>query len=197
MNSNQSRTLSRFSKAMIAGLFALAALQAHAQQYRWLDEKGRVQYTDTPPPPTAKGVQKKNFDAAKGDGPVEPFALQRARKEAPVKLYTGPNCPDCDNARNHLNKRGVPFTEVSVTTDETLAELRAISGRANVPVMLVGSQMQRGFGEYAYDNDLDLAGYPKKGILPARNQVAPVVKNADAKSTAKPAAGAAGNAPAK
>ena len=36
-------------------LLLLAAAQAHAQQYRWVDEKGRVQYTDTPPPATAHG----------------------------------------------------------------------------------------------------------------------------------------------
>jgi glutaredoxin len=159
-----------------------------AQQYRWTDDKGRVQYTDTPPPASAKNVQKKNLTAGKNDGPAEPYALQIARKGAPVKLYTAPECGDCDDARKYLNKRGIPFTEISVVKDSEVAELKALSGRAGVPVMLVGGSMQRGFTTDAYDAVLDAAGYPKSG-LPVRNQVAPVAPVAPvaAKPAAKPA----------
>jgi len=39
----------------------LAAGTASAQQYRWVDEKGRVHYSDTPPPASAKSSEKKNL----------------------------------------------------------------------------------------------------------------------------------------
>ena len=173
----------------VALLLVLAAGQVQAQQYRWIDERGRVQYTDTPPPPTAKGVQKKHFDAGKSDGPAEPYALQVARKAAPVKLYTSPDCGEgCDDSRNYLNQRGIPFTEISVVTDKDVAELRALSGRAGVPVMFVGNSMLRGFNEGTYDSAFDIAGYPKKGTLPVRNQTAPPPPKPAAKSAPKPAA---------
>ena len=47
---------------LIAAAWQLGAYSAAwAQQYRWVDEKGRVHYTDTPPPPSAKSTQKKNL----------------------------------------------------------------------------------------------------------------------------------------
>ena len=40
-------------------VLTLCAASVQAQQlYRWTDEKGAVHITDTPPPPSAKGVQR-------------------------------------------------------------------------------------------------------------------------------------------
>ena len=171
MKSSTRRSPSLVPATGMALALALAALPVLAQQYRWVDQKGRVQYTDTPPPATAKDVQKKHFDAGKTDGPAEPFALQMARKAAPIKLYTAPECPDCDSARKYLNKRGIPFSEVSVVLDSQAAELRKLTGRVTVPVLMIGTSMQRGFDESAYENEINLAGYPKS--LPERHQSAP------------------------
>jgi len=184
-------------KRMLAVFLVLAAMQAHAQQYRWIDEKGRVQYTDAPPPASAKGVQKKNFNPGKAGAPTEPYALQVARKTAPVKLYSAPDCDACDRARSYLNQRGIPFAEVSVVSETEHAELKSVSGGSSVPVMLVAGGIQRGFDESAYASALDTAGYPKKGDLPARNQVAPVApKTGASPPPALPAAKAAAAPPA-
>ncbi|MBS0337407.1 MAG: glutaredoxin family protein [Proteobacteria bacterium] len=144
-----------------------------AQQYRWVDEKGRVQYSDTPPPPSAKDVQKKNL---KGSvvGTVVPFELTRAVKDAPVTLYTSPPCGvSCDKAREALNARGVPFKEVQVWDENTNAELRKISNGREVPVLVVGSRVQTGFEQGAFDRALDIGGYPKTGMVPPLKQAAP------------------------
>ena len=178
------------SRAVVLMLL-LAAAQAHAQQYRWVDEKGRVQYTDTPPPATAKDVQKKRLDVGKSDGPAQPYALQTARKGAPVKLYSSPDCADCDKARACLNKRGIPFEEISIVFDTQAAELTKLTGRASVPVMIVGRAMQRGFDESEYEQQLDVAGYPKRGTLPERNQAAPTDQRPPKPVPAAPAAPAA------
>ena len=108
----------------------IIALAAHAQQYRWMDDKGRIQYTDTPPPASAKGVQKKNLSASPAATPEEPFALQTARKNAPVKLYSSPDCGEwCESARALLNRRGIPFNEVSVSDAAQLDDLQFRSER--------------------------------------------------------------------
>ena len=179
------------SRRAVVLLLLLAAAQAHAQQYRWVDEKGRVQYTDTPPPATAKDVQKKRLDVGKSDGPAQPYALQTARKGAPVKLYSSPDCADCDKARAFLNKRGIPFEEISIVFDSQTAELTKLTGRASVPVMIVGRAMQRGFDESEYEQQLDVAGYPKRGTLPERNQAAPTDQRPPKPVPAAPAAPAA------
>ena len=143
---------------------AVAAGGALAQ-YRWVDDKGRVQYSDQPPPPSAKGVQRKNF--APSSGAAKPAddtsaAMRAAAEKNPIKLYTISNCDiGCAEARTHLNSRGVPFEEVSVSTREQLGELRAVSGGEFVPVLRVGRRVHSGFDAPVYDGILDDAGYPR------------------------------------
>jgi glutaredoxin len=171
-----------------------AAFSASAQQYRWLDEKGRVQYTDTPPPAGAKGVQKKNLNSGPADSGTEPFALQVARKNSPVKIYTTPDCgTGCDDARKLLNERGIPFSEVLITDAARLEELKTVSGGTTVPVMLVGRAVQRGFEKAGYDRALNIAGYPETGTLTPRHQSAPPPPKPAAEAPAAPPQPAAGD----
>lgn len=161
-------------RALCAGLSLAIALSVQAQQYRWVDEKGRVQYTGTPPPASAKSVQKKNLNTGPANPTDEPYALQVARKNAPVKLYSSPECGiHCEDARKLLNQRGIPFAEISVTDTAQLEELKTVSGGSVVPVMLVGRTMYKGFSEERYQGALDTAGYPKTGSLRPRSQAAP------------------------
>jgi glutaredoxin len=167
-----------------------------AQLYRWTDEKGGVHVTDTPPPPNARSVEQKSprVEAAPG-APQLPYELALAVKEFPVTLYTSPGCKDaCTRAREALNKRGVPFKEVPVSNDQTIEELRRVSGGTEVPVLLVGRSVSKGFEQSAYDALLDSARYPKAGTVPVRTQGAPSPEGAAAQADtsradpAKPAA---------
>ena len=162
------------SRACSFVLLVVVPLAALAQQYRWIDERGRVQYTDTLPPSTAKDVQKKNFKGnAVGAQPA--YALSRAASEAPVTLYSHPICKDqCQLARDVLNKRGVPFSEIVVTDTEKAEQLKQVSGGSAVPVLVVGGLVERTVSAEAYNRALDNAGYPSAGIAPAR--VAPAAE---------------------
>jgi glutaredoxin len=162
-------------KPLLAAVLLCAVAVAQAQQlYRWTDEKGRVHITDTPPPASAKGVQKKKPVAGGADAGQQPFELVVAMKDFPVTLYTSPNCKEpCTAARAALNKRAVPFSEVQVWNEETNEALRKVSGGNDVPTLVVGSSVHRGFEPEAYDALLDSARYPKAGLLPPRAQAAP------------------------
>jgi glutaredoxin len=154
----------------------LASTCVNAQAYRWVDDKGRVQVGDKPPA-NARAVRK--MESNEGPGAAEtqqqvPFELQRAQRDFPVTLYTAPSCGGpCDQARAALNKRGVPFTEVPVLTQETLEQVKAKSGGESVPVLIVGRSVLNAFEQTRYDGILDSAGYPKEGVVPARSQRAP------------------------
>lgn len=178
-------------RRLIAAALLAAMSSAAAQVYRWTDSSGKTHFTDTPPPASAKDVQmKRGAGLAESDdagNSPEPYALQLARKNHPVKLYSTPGCgAACGEARALLNARGVPFTEVSVSNELAIAELKEASGSTAVPVLLVGSTVQKGFEQGAYHRSLDAAGYPKTGILPRRNQAEPKEP-----SEAQPAAEAA------
>lgn len=157
--------------AVGAGLAAGVAL---AQQYRWVDQQGRVQYTDTPPPASAKDVKKKNLAAGAKGSEIVPYDLQKAQERSPVKLYTHPSCTEsCQLAREVLNRRGVPFREISIVTNKDIEDLKAQTGANNVPVLMVGSAIEKTISEPAYNAALDAGGYPKEGVLAARKQAAP------------------------
>jgi len=148
--------------AMLAA--AIACGTATAQAYRWVDNQGRVHYTQTPPPPGAKDVQRKNLRQSGAAASAElPYATRVAAQNFPVKLYTQEKCPPCDDARASLVKRAVPFSEVNVLTQKDLDEVKTISGKADLPLLVVGSLVQSGFQAELINSLLDTAGYPSSG----------------------------------
>ncbi|HMH18512.1 MAG TPA: glutaredoxin family protein [Burkholderiales bacterium] len=147
-----------------AAILSLACSEASAQAYRWVDQDGRVHYTQTPPPPEARNVQRKNFRGGGVDVSSLPYATQVAMRNFPVTLYSAPDCGGpCDQARALLVKRGVPFKEVTAETPKDVDELKRLSGKAQLPFLIVGSQTQSGFREDLYNGLLDSAAYPASG----------------------------------
>lgn len=155
-------------RLIIVGL-ALASACVSAQTYRWVDPAGRTVISDTPPPSKIKNLAKTVEAAEAGDN--LPFALRKAKESFPVTLYTSADCgSNCQQARDMLNGRGVPFTEKILKSAEEANELKQLVGEVFVPSMKIGNQSFRGFEAGAYNNLLDLAGYPKTpayGIKPS------------------------------
>jgi glutaredoxin len=174
--------------AALTSVLALAAATASAQIYRWTDEKGRVHITDTPPPPSARSRKSISGAGAQSASPAQtPYALAQAMKNFPVTLYTSPTCKDpCANARTVLNQRGVPFKEVQVWDEQTNAELKQVSGGSDVPTLVVGRSVHRGFQHSAYDSLLDSARYPKAGTVASRSQGVPAPPEGYAPPAAEP-----------
>ena len=138
----------------------LACGAAHAETYRWTDGKGHTVFSDTPPPGNAQKVAKTGTASEPGDS--TPLATRKAAENFPVTLYTSADCvAECKQARDLLNTRGIPFTETMVKNQEEADALKKISGDAFVPTLKVGKETSRGYSPAAYNNLLDLAGYPK------------------------------------
>ena len=139
---------------------ALSSACAVAETYRWVDPAGRTVVSDTPPPGRAHSVAKAGASNGNTDG--LPYAVKKAAEDFPVTLFTSADCvSQCKDARDLLNIRGVPFTEKMVQKQEDLDELKQLLGDAYVLAFKVGKQSFRGFEIGAYNNLLDLAGYPK------------------------------------
>lgn len=139
---------------------ALTSTIVSAQSYRWIDATGRTIISDSPPPGKAKELTKLGSAPDPDDG--LPFAVKRAMEAFPVTLYSSPDClAECKQARELLNARGVPFKEKMLQKPEDFSELKQLVGDIFVPSLRVGKQTARGFEAGAYNNLLDLAGYPK------------------------------------
>ena len=154
--------LARLSFGLLIAL--LAGIAAAQQMYRWTDENGRTHITDTPPPASAKSARKVKPAASSAEG--LPYILQQAVDRFPVTLYTSADCADpCRMAREHLAKRGVPFTESQIR--EGAEELKRVAGATEVPALKVGGKVVSGYERAAYDGTLDSGGYPKTAVVPA------------------------------
>lgn len=164
----------------LAVLLALA-LPTSAAMYKWVDAQGRVQYSDTPPPPGTKVEEQKiirNTIATAGT----PFAVQEAAKRNPVTLWMH-DCGDtCNRARDFLASRGIPYTLRNPSRmNEQDAWKKANGGENAVPLLVVGTRsLNKGFEEPEWNAALDAAGYPRgapalkpQAIPPATDPVPP------------------------
>jgi glutaredoxin len=135
---------------------------AQTMTYRWVDPTGKTVFSDQPPPSGTQYVEIKSGLGLEGDQPL-PYATRQAAEKYPVTLYTTARCTEiCANARNLLNGRGVPFLEKMLTRQEEFAEVAKEMGNESfVPGLKVGTQNFPGFEAGAWNNLLDLAGYPK------------------------------------
>jgi hypothetical protein len=131
----------------IAIFTALAILSAGplgaAQLYRWVDDKGNVEYRDTPPPSSAKKVETRTFGGPTVDTSGLPFSVQQAVKNFPVTLWNAACGAPCDSARTHLARRGVPHSEKDAQAD--INAFQKLTGGIDVPVLYVGSNQIKGY----------------------------------------------------
>ncbi|MDR1648543.1 MAG: glutaredoxin family protein [Zoogloeaceae bacterium] len=159
------RHLHPLIRAAIFSILAFSCAIASAQTWRWTDPaSGRVIYSDFPPAGKVKDlvrIDRGSAQVVSSEDTSLSFATRQAAQKYPVTFYSGPECQPCNDARQLLSKRGVPFTEKSVQTEVERNELKTLVGDDFVPTLRVGSQRVRGFDASAYNNLLDLAGYPK------------------------------------
>lgn len=151
---------------------ALAGAQAQ-QMYRWIDKDGTVHYTQQPPPPDARNVERRSTSVSTVESSDLPYATQVAARNFPVTLFTSANCrAPCKDGRESLEKRGIPFEEVAVGDERSVEELKRVAGGAQVPVLRVGKQVEVGFEPATWKSALDAAGYPASGP-PVRSRARP------------------------
>src|SRR5271165_6460042 len=98
---------------MLLTVMAIATLAHGAEMYRWVDDKGVVNYTPYPPPANIRKVEQKKLGGNAAAQTSElPYSVQLAIKNFPVSFYATPDCGEpCKIARAHLDKRGIPYTE--------------------------------------------------------------------------------------
>ena len=135
-------------------------LQA-GELYRWVDPSGNVHYSDEVPSGATQVETKKLSDAAAPNENL-PYETRLARQNFPVTLYVADNCGEqCDQARDLLDKRGIPFSEKSLRTKAELEEFEKLTGFDSVPTLSVGRNILKGFQADQWHDELNIAGYPK------------------------------------
>jgi glutaredoxin len=145
-----------------SALLLCCALAAQAQGVqRIVGPDGKVTYTDRAAPASANTPAATSSEAS-----ALPYALRQAVQRYPVTLYTGDKCNPCNSARELLQKRGVPFTEKTITTAEDGQAFAALGADNALPLTTIGTQRVSGFLATDLNRYLDAAGYPATSQLP-------------------------------
>jgi glutaredoxin len=172
--------------AWVAALLIASAPLALAQ-YKIVGPDGRVTFSDRPVAAANASIQP--LSTRRGSGPSLanlPYELVQVATRYPAFLYTTPKgCSACDQARQMLRSRGIPFAERTVSSDEDIEELKKQTGNAELPVLKVGGQLLKGYASVEWTNLLDVAGYPNESKLPASYAFAPASPLTEPKVAAK------------
>jgi glutaredoxin len=152
--------------AVAAGAGWVEAARA-AELYRWVEENGRVHYSDQPPPPEVRNLERRRLGDKPGASAL-PYGLQEAVRQFPVTVYTAEGCGEgCKQGVAYLTRRGVPFTEKDArVADNANVVMSHAGGKLEVPLLIVGGSALRGYEESTWAATLDAAGYPRSSALP-------------------------------
>ena len=160
-------------------LLALACVaawgwSAQAQPvYRVVGPDGKVTFSDKPPADTKPAATVGGTNRPTDNKPALPYELQQLAAKYPVTLYSTNGCGPCDSGRALLTKRGIPYTEKTVNTNEDLTAFARINKENAMPFLMIGGQAVKGYSDSEWSSYLDAAGYPKQSALPASYRPAP------------------------
>jgi glutaredoxin len=149
-------------------------LSAQAQPvYRVVGPDGKVTFSDKPPADAKPAATVGGTSRPTDNKPALPYELQQLAGKYPVTLYSTNGCGPCDSGRALLTKRGIPFVEKTVNTNEDMAAFARISKENAMPFLMIGGQAVKGYSDSEWSSYLDAAGYPKQSALPASYRTAP------------------------
>jgi glutaredoxin len=169
-----SSTHARTTLLSLSLLAAVACAAAQAQTiYRIVNPDGSITVTDKPPADVSKStaVTSRGLPVPTSNAAI-PYELRQATERFPVTLYTGKDCVPCNSGRALLRQRGVPYTELTVSTSEDVEALQRISGDRSLPLLTIGSQKIKGFSDTEWTQFLTAASYPARSLLAANYRFA-------------------------
>jgi glutaredoxin len=175
--------LRAISLAVVA-LAALAAAGAAHALYKVVGPDGKVTYTDRAPTGTTARVTPLSPAGQPAPEAQLPLALRQVIARYPVTLFTTTSCGPCEEARQLLRQRGIPFAEkIASGSDDREAWERTLGG-PEAPAVRIGSQILRGLSPAEWNAYLDAAGYPRTSSLPPGYEFAPAEPLVPARPTA-------------
>ena len=156
-------------------LSGMTAAAWSAEMYRWVDEKGVVNYTPYPPPANIKKVEQKRFGTNTVQTSEQSYSTQQAVKNFPVTLYATDCGELCKDGRALLVKRGIPYAEKNPQNPDEIDNFKKLTGGGmEVPLLIVGQlKTIKGFQASEWNSALDAAGYPSAALPGAKPAITP------------------------
>lgn len=153
---------------LIAILFAAAS--ALADMYKWVDEKGVVHFSDTPPktekdvetyetstyqepPPKPAGIES---EATPSPTPEKKAASEPVRNNK-VEIFTTSWCRYCKDAIAFLKANRIDYQQYDIEKDPQAAQrMRSLGGTGGVPFAVINGNKIYGYSAGSYKRALGL-----------------------------------------
>jgi glutaredoxin len=164
-------SLERRMKVIIRFIFTISALVLYlcgtsaAEMYRWVDENGETQITDSPPPNIKSPGEIKiyrdipqdsqNTDAVSDVRKQDSKPSLETKKNPEVIIYGTSWCPYCQKARDFFRSRGIDFVDYDIEKDKEAAiRKKELDAKSGVPFVIINGRSIHGFSESAYERAL-------------------------------------------
>jgi len=136
-------------------LLLLSAPLAHAELYKWVDENGKIYFSDQKPAENKTEVETvtlqittytyvsvDDYDAGDTDS-------DSANKK--VVMYSTAWCGYCKKARKHFKKNNIAYIDYDIEKNKSAKKRYDKLGGTGVPVILVGKKRMNGFSASGFD----------------------------------------------
>lgn len=146
----------------------LASGHVSAEIFKYVDDEGKVHFTDAPPvgaDATPLDIQPNVYEgggaakkSSKSSGEAPPADKPVTKTQPKVELFVTSWCGYCKKAEAYLRQKGIKFTAYDIEKDLRAARRKdSLTSRKGVPFALIGNQQVVGFSEMAYDRALQNA----------------------------------------
>ena len=137
-------------KPLLLVVIAALTTVAQAEIFRWVDESGRVHFTDRPPwgEEAEQVTVRVNTYASPEVSKLEAVIDETGEK---VVMYSASWCGVCKKAKTYFQRKGIPFVEYDVEKSaKGKQDFKKLGGKG-VPVILVGETRLNGFSRAAFE----------------------------------------------
>ncbi len=148
----------------------LASPVSSVEIYKWVDDKGVVHFSDTPPPDGPEVIEEEQpppVDSNLPDNSPPAAESQNAAlepdffdileqspqaAEAPsVEIYVTSWCVYCTKAKQFFRSKGIEFAVYDIEKDENAARrMMALTSKRAVPYVVINGHGIQGYSEEAY-----------------------------------------------
>ncbi len=151
----------RFVRILLIALFSHSFMSAAtAEIYRWVDDQGRIHFSDQPPLTqksetielpeitTYQGVSVADMGGAVVN---EKSASKLKLNNKKVVMYSAEWCGVCTKAKKYFRKKKIPFTEYDIDKSKKARKDFKKMKATGVPVILVGKKRMNGFNAKKFE----------------------------------------------
>ena len=151
----------------------LAGAAFSVEIYKWVDDKGVVHFSDTPPPNSSEAMEEEDASPSDPNPQENPSAAAQspnaavapdffdilkqspqasAAPEAPtVEIYVTSWCVYCSKAKQFFRSKGIEFAVYDIEKDENAARrMMALTSKRAVPFVVINGHGIQGYSEEAY-----------------------------------------------